>query len=272
MPSTRAVNLGDLLPNMGHQSRSAVYVPIFVTRYAYDDFRIKIANRRVGRSLRSQTYLSMSQDWICSVIDLNHDLFCPSSFTASLDKEYRLALSVLDSEVKDLLVETVIRSNGLDNLDHKLGTVMSLVHAELADVRVEKDGLSGSIWTALGFHKKRFDRIVRSMETLASAGNYTRNARHHIAATYTTLDNVASDIEELRKSTKKEWLSLEESLGLIEAGIARLEAGQTLAKQHSKLVSAEVEGGHSARSTITDKNVVVRTVFIPLSRTPADVP
>ncbi len=65
---------------------------------------------------------------------------------------------------------------------------------------------------------------------------------------------------------------MEKSLGLIEAGIARLEAGLTLTKRHSKLVSAEVEGGHSVRSTITDKSVVVRTVFIPLSLTPADVP
>ncbi len=96
------------------------------------------------------TRIAALHDWLCLKLRLSHaHSLCPSQPTIVLDRAYRIALSVVEIELRDLLTRSVELIGVLDEIDERLRTVLSLVRAEEADMNLEKEELLGHMWTIL---------------------------------------------------------------------------------------------------------------------------
>ncbi len=125
------------------------------------------------KELEQISPLSALHDWICQWLGtLDIPSICPSSRTVIIDHTYRNALSILDSELKDLLFRSTELVKVLDEIDEQLRTILSLVRAEEADVSLERDVLLGHYWTILGFNRKQLLHFDRTSKALLNVGGF----------------------------------------------------------------------------------------------------
>ncbi len=212
-----------------------------------------MANGRVLKGLELTTKASALHDWLCLTFGLSHiHSLCPSSSTILLDRAYRNALSVLETELTDLLARSVELISVLDEIDERLRTVLSLVRAEEADVDLEKEELLGHVWTVLGFNRRQLLHFDRSSKTLAHVGSYTVVARHYVATTHSSLYDMQGDIEQLRKAGSEGsnggWLTLDEAALLVEEGISRLQSAQSLRERKYRSILDRRDDGEEGNS------------------------
>lgn len=212
-------------------------------------FRVKLANRGVETVLSSKGAIHATHDWACGALHLTHiPAICPSFFAANLDRVYNSTLVGVNDELVNLVLYASNLMNQLDALDERLKTVLYLVSAEEAEVEPKKDEVSRRLLSYIGFYRDLLAQIEKSLRTLRNVGSYSKAARKCVDATYTLVYDLQGDVEELRvagvKGLKREWISLEDSIVLMKAGIERLEGGQTHAKRNMALLAAKLDVVH----------------------------
>ncbi|PIL36026.1 hypothetical protein GSI_01686 [Ganoderma sinense ZZ0214-1] len=111
---------------------------------------------------------------------------------------FRSTMTVLASEVAQVILHATAVASTLDTLDEKLAVIRSLSVQEMVLTQTALGSVLSDLWTILGGNKDKVHRLAHQVEILGNVDWYRMLAVSHVTATTETLLSIEAELSELR--------------------------------------------------------------------------
>lgn len=161
------------------------------------------------------------------------------------------ASSIMDTSIRRLITEASLTLSSLEQLEGQLVTIEDLARHEHRFVAAQHSEVLSQIWTVLGGNRKKLDNFREHEMLLGNVGVYRKKALAHVVASLILLQNMQSQLEELRERVVAPGLlgeegevPLEVHIESIRRGVERLSEGMKRAKGRESEVVMKMLGEH----------------------------
>ena len=162
-------------------------------------------------------------------------------------KTFTEALSVLEAQIRRIILEAEIALRRLNALEEHLYTLSEFVARENGTITAERAELLGQLWTMVGGNKRRLKHMNGHLFLLNNVGEYRRRATAHVTAALQTLQGMSEDMEDLRERAAApelmgEKIPVEVHMKSIKTGLQRLQADRERSKAREEEVLRRILG------------------------------
>lgn len=145
------------------------------------------------------------------------------------------AMSVLETQMRRIVLEAEISLRDLADLEERLGTLHQFVARENSTLSEAHKEVMGELWTFFGANKKKLRHMNKHLFLLSNIGEYRRRATAQVSAALQTLQGMSEDMEDLRQRVAApelmgERIPVEVHMKSIRAGLERLQADRNRSK------------------------------------------
>ncbi|KZO94256.1 hypothetical protein CALVIDRAFT_484704 [Calocera viscosa TUFC12733] len=147
------------------------------------------------------------------------------------------ATGALESNIAKLIAEAEASVVLLDRLEADLDVINEMLSREAHHVQGKTDELLAELWTRLGGNRRQLANFKSHRALLTNIRAYRNRALGYVTSTLVQLQQLSSDLEDLRERVSTPLLTspdinipLEVHVGSIRKGIERLTDGRTRAK------------------------------------------
>ncbi|KAL7269649.1 hypothetical protein RUND412_007669 [Rhizina undulata] len=143
--------------------------------------------------------------------------------------------------IKRLILEAEGVRSKLDMLEQNLDTIHDMVLREDKGLKEKRDEVLADLWTILGGNRDKLDRFESHSILLKEISSYRKDALRHISASLIRLQQMSSDLDELRASVarpalfaasgKSSSVPLQVHIDTISKGVERLNFGKQRAQE-----------------------------------------
>ncbi|KAJ3554156.1 hypothetical protein NM688_g3253 [Phlebia brevispora] len=160
---------------------------------------------------------------------------------------FEMVMSVLASEMGEVLIQCDASQSLLDNLEHNLIVLHEILSREFSSITKERSELLAALWTLLGGNKRQLVDMKGRMKVLKDLGNYRTEAKNHIGTSVQTVQALTEDMEDLRARVAapaivEDRVPVEVQLRSIQAGLERLSIGRRRVQKPHVMVSNAPHG------------------------------
>lgn len=148
------------------------------------------------------------------------------------------ATGMMEATVRKLIFEAEANILALDKLEGQLDTINEMVLREDAGIRAQAEEVLGELWTKLGGNRRKLHNFRSHRTLLNEIRTYRKRALAHVASTLVQLQQVSSDLDDLRQRVATPALAGEESgiplevhIGSMQKGTERLMEGRKRARE-----------------------------------------
>jgi hypothetical protein len=218
----------------------------FVDTARIASFDLQRFNSHVGRAVDS---LLASARWTSRILDdaannqesrgliptfVTSRILAPfQPYTLSLTEstlldQYISYTGTVSTEIHRLIAEAQALLLVLQSLEDRLETIHGIAVRDSITTQASKNEILGSLWAALGGHRKDLRKYDTELALLNQVSKYRELAFHHVARTILKLQEMGSELEELKERVGSaelvgEKLPLSVHLEEVRLGIERLE-------------------------------------------------
>ncbi|PCH42067.1 hypothetical protein WOLCODRAFT_25099 [Wolfiporia cocos MD-104 SS10] len=160
---------------------------------------------------------------------------------------FNSAMGVLTSQIERLILEAEANLTGLDRLEEHLSTIHEIISREDNSITKVQEELLSALWTKLGGNQREVRKNNKHLVLLRNLGTYRGRALAHVAAALQTLQQLSTDMEDLRDRVSApeilgDRIPIEVHMKSIRGGIDRLKEGQQKAREREAVVVRRILG------------------------------
>ena len=125
-------------------------------------------------------------------------IISPPKTESSILKTFLQASATMDTSIQRLILEAELVLRDLDDLENRLSTIQDMASREDSVIQEKHQEVLAELWSFLGGNKRKLANFASHRSLLANIANYRSRALAHVSASLIRLQQMQSDLEDLR--------------------------------------------------------------------------
>ncbi|KAG0640912.1 hypothetical protein HOY80DRAFT_883988 [Tuber brumale] len=117
---------------------------------------------------------------------------------SSILKAFLQASTTMDTSIQRLIIEAELVLRDLDDLENRLSTIQDMASREDSVIREKHQEVLAELWSFLGGNRRKLANFASHRSLLANVATYRSKALAHVSASLIRLQQMQSDLEDLR--------------------------------------------------------------------------
>ncbi|CAZ85127.1 unnamed protein product [Tuber melanosporum] len=185
---------------------------------------------------------------------------------SSILKAFLQASTTMDTSIQRLILEAELVLRDLDDLENRLSTIQDMASREDSVLQEKHQEVLAELWSFLGGNRRKLANFASHRSLLANIATYRSRALAHVSASLIRLQQMQSDLEDLRdrvaqpamlRDTQGEGetageIPLEVHVESIRKGVERLNRGRERVKGKENDYVRKILGQHDEAIKVLD--------------------
>ena len=122
----------------------------------------------------------------------------PQKTESSILKTFLQASATMDTSIQRLILEAELVLRDLDDLENRLSTIQEMASREDSVIQEKHQEVLAELWSFLGGNRRKLANFSSHRSLLANIATYRSRALAHVSASLIRLQQMQSDLEDLR--------------------------------------------------------------------------
>jgi len=122
----------------------------------------------------------------------------PQKTESSILKTFLQASATMDTSIQRLILEAELVLRDLDDLENRLSTIQDMASREDSVIQEKHQEVLAELWSFLGGNRRKLANFSSHRSLLANIATYRSRALAHVSASLIRLQQMQSDLEDLR--------------------------------------------------------------------------
>ncbi|CUS12068.1 unnamed protein product [Tuber aestivum] len=122
----------------------------------------------------------------------------PQKTESSILKAFLQASATMDTSIQRLILEAELVLRDLDDLENRLSTIQDMASREDSLIEEKHQEALAELWSILGGNRRKLANFASHRNLLANIATYRSRALAHVSASLIRLQQMQSDLEDLR--------------------------------------------------------------------------